>query len=186
MQVSDHDRQKKVFSFLKFTFEVVLFGLQTAVFLVGFVDPSSMCLAQEGPPQDAMRLPMVSDPPQPGVDANPVSRQNGSGATGQAAVKRENGSSGDQNEPPAKEKDKQDDKDKEEENAAPQHSNFHAQATAVAQGDPGFPAKYSGFNSLNPAGGATGNTVGRLVCWCAAVAWCRDARRCPDVAGLRP
>ena len=45
-----------------------------------------------------------------------------------------------------------DKKDKEDENAAPQQSNFHAQATTVAQGDPGFPAKYSGPNSLNSAG----------------------------------
>ena len=36
--------------------------------------------------------------------------------------------------------------------AVPQRSNFHAQATTVAQGDPGFPAKYSGPNSLNSAG----------------------------------
>ncbi len=39
-----------------------------------------------------------------------------------------------------------------EKNAEPQRWNFHAQTTVVAQGDPGFPAKYSGPNSLNSAG----------------------------------
>src|SRR5580698_10076065 len=37
-------------------------------------------------------------------------------------------------------------------NAAPQCWNFHAQTTTVAQGDPGFPARYSGPNSLNSEG----------------------------------
>jgi high affinity Mn2+ porin len=36
--------------------------------------------------------------------------------------------------------------------AAPQNFNFHSQLTAVAQGDPGFPAQYSGPNSLNSVG----------------------------------
>ncbi|MBU6402903.1 MAG: carbohydrate porin, partial [Verrucomicrobia bacterium] len=30
--------------------------------------------------------------------------------------------------------------------------NWHVQSTVILQGDPGFPAKYSGPNSLNPAG----------------------------------
>jgi len=37
-------------------------------------------------------------------------------------------------------------------NPAPQCWNVHAQTTTVAQGDPGFPARYSGPNSLNSAG----------------------------------
>jgi high affinity Mn2+ porin len=37
-------------------------------------------------------------------------------------------------------------------NTAPQCWNFHAQTTTVAQGDPGFPARYSGPNSLNSEG----------------------------------
>ena len=37
-------------------------------------------------------------------------------------------------------------------NATPQCWNIHAQTTTVAQGDPGFPARYSGPNSLNPEG----------------------------------
>ena len=53
-----------------------------------------------------------------------------------------------------KDKDKKDeDKDKkDDENAEPKNWNFHAQTTAVAQGDTPFPALYSGPNSLNPAG----------------------------------
>lgn len=39
-----------------------------------------------------------------------------------------------------------------ETSAAPPCWNFHAQTTTVAQGDPGFPAQYSGPNSLNSAG----------------------------------
>jgi high affinity Mn2+ porin len=50
--------------------------------------------------------------------------------------------------------------------------NFHAQTTVVAQGDPGFPAKYSGPNSLNSAGErqetlAADLFVGRRL-WCGA------------------
>jgi high affinity Mn2+ porin len=50
------------------------------------------------------------------------------------------------------EKSDKEEKKGEEENAAPQSWNFHSQLTAVAQGDPGFPAQYSGPNSLNSAG----------------------------------
>src|SRR5260370_2756498 len=35
---------------------------------------------------------------------------------------------------------------------AGQNWNFHAQSTFIVQGDPGFPAKYSGPNSLNSKG----------------------------------
>ena len=34
----------------------------------------------------------------------------------------------------------------------PQHWNFHVQNTYIGQGDPGFPARYSGLNSLNRNG----------------------------------
>ena len=48
---------------------------------------------------------------------------------------------------------KSDQADDDHENpATPQCCNLHAQTTVVAQGDPGFPAKYSGPNSLNSAG----------------------------------
>ncbi len=49
---------------------------------------------------------------------------------------------------------KKDDKDekKDEKEVKVQNFNFHAQTTFVAQGDPGFPAQYSGPNSLNSAG----------------------------------
>ena len=53
-----------------------------------------------------------------------------------------------------KEGEKSDDAEKKDEgaDAATKCWNFHAQTTAVAQGDPAFPAKYSGPNSLNSAG----------------------------------
>jgi high affinity Mn2+ porin len=52
---------------------------------------------------------------------------------------------------------KKNDKDAEEKkdegaNAGPQSWNFHGQATIAVQGDSGFPAQYSGPNSLNSAG----------------------------------
>ena len=71
-------------------------------------------------------------------------------------------------------------------NRGPNNFNFHAQITAVAQGDPGFAANYSGPNSLNSAGERQETRYGGPVCRRAAVAWRRDARGCPDVAGLRP
>ncbi len=48
--------------------------------------------------------------------------------------------------------DEKEKKEKEKEEAAAKAWNWHTQVTSVAQGDPGFPAKYSGPNSLNPAG----------------------------------
>jgi high affinity Mn2+ porin len=63
-------------------------------------------------------------------------------------------------EKPAKDKEKEkegekpEEKEKKEEEKKPEDRlwNFHAQTTTVAQGDPGFPAQYSGPNSLNSAG----------------------------------
>jgi high affinity Mn2+ porin len=57
----------------------------------------------------------------------------------------------------AKDKDAEEKKESEEKkdegaNAGPQCWNFHAQTTVVVQGDSGFPAQYSGPNSLNSAG----------------------------------
>ena len=61
--------------------------------------------------------------------------------------------------PEEKDKGKKDEEDKDKKEAEKKDNddasklwNFHAQATAVAQGDPGFPALYSGPNSLNSAG----------------------------------
>ena len=135
----------------------VLIFAELGFLILGFGNPSGMCFAQEGTIQDVVRLPPVPNPPQPGLDANAAPDQNVPKPP-EPAAKPGAGSHGDQAERAAKEKkekDKEDDKDKkdkEDENATPQQSNFHAQATTVAQGDPGFPAKYSGPNSLNSAG----------------------------------
>jgi high affinity Mn2+ porin len=137
--------------------------------LTVFGDRSGTCFAQEGPPQDVVRLPPVPPPPQPGPDVNVAPDQKvPKPPEPAAAAKSKASSNGDQGEQAAKErkeKDKEDDKDKkdkEDENAAPQGSNFHAQATAVAQGDPGFPAKYSGPNSLNSEGERQGTLAADL------------------------
>ena len=53
--------------------------------------------------------------------------------------------------PEEKDKEKKEEEEKGNEDACKLWS-FHAQATTVAQGDEGFPAKYSGPNSLNAAG----------------------------------
>ena len=156
--VSDRDQQQGKRSRLgRLALRVVLIVAEAGILSVGFGDPWGMCFAQEGSPQDVVRLPPVPNPPQPGLDANAAPDQNVRKPP-EPAAKPEAGSNGDRAEQAAKEKkekDKEDDKDKkdkEDDNAAPQQSNFHAQATTVAQGDPGFPAKYSGPNSLNPAG----------------------------------
>ena len=59
-------------------------------------------------------------------------------------------------------KDGKDEKKGDKENAAPQSWNFHAQTTFVAQGDPGFPAQYSGPNSLNSVGERQGTVTADL------------------------
>ena len=44
----------------------------------------------------------------------------------------------------------------------PQNFNFHSQITLTAQGDPGFPAQYSGPNSLNSVGERQSTVVADL------------------------
>ena len=51
-----------------------------------------------------------------------------------------------------KEEKKDEEGEKKDENTTPQSWNVHAQTTFIAQGDPGFPAQYSGPNSLNNVG----------------------------------
>lgn len=46
----------------------------------------------------------------------------------------------------------EEEKEEQQRRLLPQGWNFHAQTTVVVQGDPGFPARYSGPNSLNSAG----------------------------------
>ena len=56
-----------------------------------------------------------------------------------------------------------------------QNWNWHVQNTDIVQGYPGFPAQYSGPNSL-PSGGETRETVSLdLYCRCPAVARSRGA-----------
>ena len=43
-----------------------------------------------------------------------------------------------------------------------QNFNFHAQTTITSQGDPGFPAQYSGPNSLNSGGERQGTVTADL------------------------
>ena len=73
-----------------------------------------------------------------------------------------------------------------EKNAEPQRWNFHAQTTVVAQGDPGFPAKYSGPNSLNSAGERQGTLTADLFAGMPLWQRRRVSRGFADVAGLRP
>jgi high affinity Mn2+ porin len=75
------------------------------------------------------------------------------------------GKKDDDNKDDGKEDRKRDDKketDKKEEDTGPQTFNFHAQTTATVQGDPGFPAQYSGPNSLNSMGERQGTVVADL------------------------
>jgi high affinity Mn2+ porin len=53
-------------------------------------------------------------------------------------------------------------KEEEQKKLLPQGWNFHAQSTAVAQGDPAFQAAYSGPNSLNKYGERQGTIVADL------------------------
>lgn len=171
MPVSDRDQQGVHLLLSRLAVSLILIIAESGLLLIGFAVPVGTCFAQEGPPQDVVRLPSVPNPPQPGLDANATSDQKVPKLPEPgAAAKPEAGSKGDQaesatKEKKEKEKDKEEDKDKkdnEDEKAAPQCSNFHAQATTVAQGDPGFPAQYSGPNSLNPAGERQGTVAADL------------------------
>jgi len=51
-----------------------------------------------------------------------------------------------------KKDEKDDDEKKDDKEVKEQNFNFHAQTTFIMQGDPGFPAQYSGPNSLNSVG----------------------------------
>jgi high affinity Mn2+ porin len=88
----------------------------------------------------------ANQPPEPPKQAAPNSPQ---GKENDAASAQDNGGK-------AKDKDTEEKKDEEKkdegETAAAKCWNFHAQTTVVLQGDSGFPAQYSGPNSLNPAG----------------------------------
>ncbi len=59
-------------------------------------------------------------------------------------------------------KDGKKDVGKKVEDTGPQNFNFHAQTTVTAQGDPGFPAQYSGPNSLNNVGERQNTVVADL------------------------
>ena len=67
-----------------------------------------------------------------------------------------------------------------------QNSNFHSQITAVAQGDPGFPAQYSGPNSLNSVGERQSTVTADLFAGVRLWRGARSACRFHDVGGLRP
>ena len=109
--------------------------------------PPDPFLNQGMPPQAAVSYPppafaanaplLAQNVPAQGTDLAQLSG-------GTAAVKPEEKKEGEKSDSD----EKKDDKD----NATPPSWNFHAQTTAVAQGDPGFPAQYSGPNSLNSAG----------------------------------
>ena len=85
------------------------------------------------------------------------SQQQGQGASGEKeknSGEKEAAGEKEKKKEEKKEGDKSDDAEKkdDEKTATPQCWNLHAQTTAVAQGDPGFPAKYSGPNSLSSRG----------------------------------
>ncbi len=67
---------------------------------------------------------------------------------GTAAVKPEEKKEGEKSD----EAEKKDDEKKDGKEVKEQNFSFHAQTTFIAQGDPGFPAEYSGPNSLNSMG----------------------------------
>jgi high affinity Mn2+ porin len=88
----------------------------------------------------------ANQPPEPPNQAAPNSPQ---GKDKDTASTQDNGEK-------KKDKDAEEKKDEEKkdegETAAAKCWNFHAQTTVVVQGDSGFPAQYSGPNSLNSAG----------------------------------
>ena len=112
----------------------------------------------------------VAPPPPPSTspgaaqDGNGTSKPNGNppgpaAPEGEKSAKdkeKEQGKEGEKPDKKDKEKKEGEDKEKKEEEKKDEDAcklwSFHAQTTAVAQGDPGFPALYSGPNSLNAAG----------------------------------
>jgi len=94
----------------------------------------------------------VAAPPAP--DSAPPPAPGGNASQSSAGGAQENGQ-GDQAKDHAKDtkdSEKKDDEKKDDKEVKEQNFNFHAQTTIVTQGDPGFPAQYSGPNSLNSAG----------------------------------
>jgi hypothetical protein len=109
--VSDRDQQQGKRSRLgMLALLVVLIVAEAGILSVGFGDPWGMCFAQEGSPQDVVRLPPVPNPPQPGLDANAAPDQNVRKPP-EPAAKPEAGSNGDRAEQAAKEKKEKDKED---------------------------------------------------------------------------
>ena len=94
------------------------------------------------PPGYGVNTPLLAQnaPVQPSDAAQP--------SAGTAATKPEEKKEGEKSD----RDEKKDDKDEKKDEPECKCWNFHSQITAVAQGDPGFPAQYSGPNSLDSEG----------------------------------
>jgi high affinity Mn2+ porin len=97
----------------------------------------------------------------------------GNGATSPAPTQPPAGNGAKGAESASKADSKNDDKkDEKSDEKKEQNYNLHADTTVVAQGDPGFPAQYSGPNSLNSAGERqetlSAELFGGVRLWCGA------------------
>ena len=113
-------------------------------------------LAREATPQAAVSYPPPAygaSIPRPAQNA-PIQGADVAQPSGGTATKPGEKKEGEKDDKEEKKDEKKDDDKKDDAGviAAPQQSNFHAQTTVVAQGDPAFAANYSGPNSLNSAG----------------------------------
>jgi len=108
-----------------------------------------------GPSAQMVTIPLLAQ--SASVQSIDAIQPSGGSATLGAEEKKENKQAGD-----AEKKDGEKKDDEKKEDGTPQRWNFHAQTTAIAQGDPGFPAQYSGPNSLNSLGERQGTVVADL------------------------